>query len=88
MLSVTDFQKDSNYYGNISYRYVFGDGATAENSERVTHSYTAPGVYTARVSLENLAGVISAVNYVYIQGKTSFARMLNFNVAAYHFIHR
>ena len=62
-----------------------GDNAT-NNSKVASHAYAAPGFYTAIVSLGNLAGVITTVDNVYIQGKTSLHTYMH-NIT-YLFIHR
>ena len=63
-------QKESDFYGNISYTYSFGDSDTTQSGDTtVSHSYTRPGRYTAQVSLQNIAGSVSVTESVYIQGK-------------------
>ena len=70
---VIHLQKESDFYGTIHYSFVFGDGVTTDPLSResvntASHVYTAPGDYVAKVSLENLAAVVSVTNNVYIQG--------------------
>jgi large repetitive protein len=50
-------------YGAIaSYAWDFGDGvAQTTTTPTVTHDYTAPGRYTARVTLTDTAGTSTAV---------------------------
>lgn len=41
----------------IGYDWVFGDGATEESVNVVTHTYTTPGLYTVRLEVIDLFGL-------------------------------
>ena len=49
-----EFTNTSTYA--VSYSWDFGDGSLADLTPNPTHTYTAPGTYTVRLIVQNIAG--------------------------------
>ncbi|MEZ4688232.1 MAG: ThuA domain-containing protein [Bacteroidia bacterium] len=52
----------------LSYTWDFGDGSAVETGAQVTHNYRNPGVYSARLDVENTSGNIGSAQITITAG--------------------
>jgi PKD repeat protein len=63
-----DVQFTDNSIGNsISWLWDFGDGSTS-TEQNPTHTYSAPGSYTVRLTVINAAGSSTSTSYITVSG--------------------